>query len=116
MVKHKLLDIDIINRTANCSICGNVKIYSSGKNTAGDIKWKCSVRLKKENRIKQTPWSEYKKDYCEICGFVAKNKCQLDVDHIDGNNNNNDISNYQTLCANCHRLKTWENKDWLNKK
>ena len=38
--------------------------------------------------------------------------CQLDIDHIDGNRENNDIINLQTLCANCHRLKTYESKDW----
>jgi 5-methylcytosine-specific restriction endonuclease McrA len=38
--------------------------------------------------------------------------CQLDLDHIDGNNTNNNIDNLQTLCANCHRYKTWINKDW----
>ena len=38
------------------------------------------------------------------------------IDHIDGNKDNNDPSNYQTLCANCHRLKTYQNKDWENKK
>jgi 5-methylcytosine-specific restriction endonuclease McrA len=30
----------------------------------------------------------------------------LDVDHIDGDRFNNDPANLQTLCANCHRLKT----------
>ena len=33
--------------------------------------------------------------------------CQLDVDHIDGNHNNDEEVNLQTLCANCHRLKTY---------
>jgi 5-methylcytosine-specific restriction endonuclease McrA len=32
---------------------------------------------------------------------------QLDVDHIDGNHRNNNPENLQTLCANCHRLKTF---------
>lgn len=53
-----------------------------------------------------------RKDYCEQCGFVAAHPCQLDVDHIDGNAANNDPSNLQTLCANCHRLKTQLERDW----
>ncbi len=43
---------------------------------------------------------------CIKCGFVPEDICQLDVDHIDGNHQNNDPTNLQTLCANCHRLKT----------
>lgn len=57
------------------------------------------------------PWAEHKKDHCERCGFIAEDPCQLDVDHKDGDNANNDPSNYQTLCANCHRLKTKLNRD-----
>lgn len=58
------------------------------------------------------PHIAYKKDSCEKCGFLAEHSCQLDVDHIDGNKKNNDPYNLQTLCANCHRLKTYENRDW----
>jgi len=54
----------------------------------------------------------HKKGLCELCGFVPVNKCQLDVDHIDGNKSNNSAENLQTLCANCHRLKTFLNSDW----
>ena len=53
-----------------------------------------------------------KKDQCELCGFLPEHPCQLDLDHIDGDHSNNDPSNHQTLCANCHRLKTFRNKDW----
>jgi 5-methylcytosine-specific restriction endonuclease McrA len=44
---------------------------------------------------------------------VPVHPCQLDVDHIDGNRTNSKSSNLQTLCANCHRLKTHMNKDHL---
>lgn len=51
---------------------------------------------------------------CERCGFVPEWVGQLDVDHIDGNHNNNDPTNLQILCANCHRLKTHLSKDHMN--
>lgn len=43
---------------------------------------------------------------CSRCGFIAEDPCQIDVDHIDSDHANNDPSNLQHLCANCHRLKT----------
>lgn len=49
---------------------------------------------------------------CDACGFIPVDRIQLDVDHIDGNPSNNDPQNVQTLCANCHRLKTKLNNDW----
>jgi 5-methylcytosine-specific restriction endonuclease McrA len=48
---------------------------------------------------------------CESCGFVALHPCQLDVDHKDGDHSNNSPANLQTLCANCHRLKTMLNRE-----
>jgi len=67
----------------------------------------------------------YKK-YCRNCmrlrrlGYVKKDHCEyetcyhkgtfpfhiLEVDHIDGNSKNNSTNNLQTLCANCHKIKT----------
>jgi hypothetical protein len=64
---------------------------------------------KKPRRILTTTirrfYPRYKKDQCERCGFIAEHRCQLDVHHIDGNHQNNDIFNLMTLCANCHRLE-----------
>lgn len=57
-----------------------------------------------------------KESTCVRCGFVAENPCQIDIDHIDGNRLNNHKSNLQSLCANCHRLKTIECQDWLGAK
>lgn len=48
---------------------------------------------------------------CAMCDRSFEHLCQMDVDHIDGNHDNNDPANLQSLCACCHRLKTWENRD-----
>jgi 5-methylcytosine-specific restriction endonuclease McrA len=49
---------------------------------------------------------------CAKCGFVAENPVQLDIDHINGIHSDNSPENIQTLCANCHRLKTWQNREF----
>ena len=56
-----------------------------------------------------------KQDTCEKCGFTSEYPIQFDVDHIDGNHKNNSPENLQTLCSNCHRLKTYLNRDWEKK-
>lgn len=76
-----------------------------------------SKRLNKKYKRTIITWrAKIKDSCCNYCGFIPLHRCQLDIDHIDGNSKNNDPSNLQTLCANCHRLKTWQNKDWENKK
>lgn len=45
---------------------------------------------------------------CSKCGWnvihsVTK-RCPLEINHIDGNPSNNDISNLEVLCPNCHSL------------
>jgi 5-methylcytosine-specific restriction endonuclease McrA len=56
--------------------------------------------------LSNKPYLKFKKNQCESCLFIGIDSCQLDVHHIDGNHSNNSPSNLQTLCANCHRLKT----------
>jgi hypothetical protein len=46
---------------------------------------------------------------------LPEDDCQMTVDHIDGNRYNNEMSNWQTLCHNCHILKTIQNKDNSNR-
>ncbi len=43
---------------------------------------------------------------CERCGFVPKHRCQLDVNHKNGDHTDNRAENLETLCSNCHRLVT----------
>ena len=64
-----------------------------------------------------------KKDVCEECGWdpltdtrianitdpVVQNRVVrsvLEVDHLDGNHNNNEPENLKTKCLMCHRIKT----------
>lgn len=88
--------------SALCRYCDE-KLYSGPKTKA---------RKSRQKKLNKRPYLKYRKGYCEKCGFVAQHSCQLDVDHIDGDHNNNSESNLQTLCANCHRLKTFLEEDW----
>lgn len=49
------------------------------------------------------------KDRCEFCGFVPAVPQQLHVDHRRprSQGGSNAPENLQTLCANCHALKTY---------
>ena len=69
----------------------------------------CSRKCKELKR--KTPYRIHKEEVCCRCGFIPEDSCQLDVDHIDGNHTNNNPDNLQTLCANCHRLKTKEDRE-----
>lgn len=93
---------------AICSSCDKKRTPAS---IAGDRKHH-TKRLERVRQYKANPKPELRKTCCERCGFIPEAMCQLDLDHIDGNHNNDDPSNHQTLCANCHRLKTYLNKDW----
>jgi hypothetical protein len=78
-------------------------------------------------RNRSHPSRKYRKPYCENVdgrlGFVCTTTIPktlpngkvfdgwLDVDHIDGNPNNNNVENFQTLCSCCHAYKTLVNGD-----
>jgi hypothetical protein len=80
------------------------------------------------------PYLKYRKNYCEnqdgrlgfACTYSGPTAEQLvaaglddtfmgwlQVDHIDGNSENNVEENLQTLCACCHTVKTAISKDYL---
>lgn len=76
------------------------------------------------------PYSQNKGTHCQECGYTPftdtrvqeveddklRNRlCRtlLTVDHIDGNHENNDPENHQTLCTVCHAIKTVINGDTL---
>jgi 5-methylcytosine-specific restriction endonuclease McrA len=112
---HRLSNLDLDAKTATCHECGDVKVRLKVKNKRGNAIYRCYKAHRNQQRALYRPWSQYKEDVCSRCGFVPEHPCQLDVDHINGDKTDNSVENLQTLCANCHRLKTFNNKDWENK-
>lgn len=102
----------------NCNKCYRPLRKARKSNT---VHSQCAICRNKKSKYhkwyakKSAAKSAAKGNCCTSCGFIAVNACQLDIDHIDGNHNNNDPNNLQILCANCHRLKTWKNQDWKRK-
>ena len=110
---HKLTDINHDTRRAICSVCGPTKIKTRDKTKptlAG--RFRCKAVYLRNDKDKRWEYTRHKKDFCQGCLFKPEHSSQLDVDHIDGNRHNNNPDNLQTLCANCHRLKTHINRDY----
>jgi endogenous inhibitor of DNA gyrase (YacG/DUF329 family) len=107
-----------IKKTYNCIQCG---ISVTKDNTAGKFcSNKCSGAHKKaqtfleiesglvENRDARTLkafLAERDGDSCSSCGIGSEwnsRPLTLQLDHIDGNSDNNELSNLRILCPNCH--------------
>jgi hypothetical protein len=103
---HKLTDHNEEERTATCSICGPTKIKLRDKTNPLSSRYRCKAVYKRNIINYQYPYARHKGTECQQCGFIPVHISQLDVDHKDGDRWNNEPHNLQTLCANCHRLKT----------
>ena len=116
-LKHALTNINADEWTADCTVCGSgVRIRKSHFDTKADRQYyRCYRKYITTKTHIERPWVAHKQDVCERCGFLPEDDCQLTVDHIDGNRYNNEMSNWRTLCHNCHILKTITNKDNSNR-
>jgi Zn finger protein HypA/HybF involved in hydrogenase expression len=102
--KHRLSNINPVLHTAFCSNCGSVRVRVKSRKGI-KIRWRCCVADNRWHYEAGKRYRDFLKSKCEVCGFVPKNTCQLDVHHKDGNHENNREENLQTVCANCHRLQ-----------
>ena len=64
-------------------------------------------------KVERKGWTESEKEQVRInqdgkCAICQKPPPRWEYDHIDGNRENNDLSNCQGLCPNCHSVKTHE--------
>jgi 5-methylcytosine-specific restriction endonuclease McrA len=116
-MKHKVTNVNEDELTGDCAVCGvGVRVKKSYQKRENQKQhYRCYRKYLVTKISIERPWDFHRKDYCERCGFLPEHDCQLTVDHIDGNKNNNEVSNYRTLCANCHNLKSFQNKDHLNR-
>jgi len=102
-----------------CRSCRN-KPRAYGYRKGTKIYWRslcdtCIRQRKQQNTGGAPRWqlSGYKKKpRCELCGFRAVVREQLDVYHVDGNKNNVTTYNLKTVCANCQRLKSTQDLGW----
>ena len=99
--------------------CGKLGHNTGTKDSNGHYYYRqiCESHHNEKYGMKSGKYTIYKKTYCERC-FISDNKMSssiLQVDHKDGNKNNNSPANLQTLCYTCHKDKTSICKDWINK-
>ena len=85
--------------------------------------WKCHLASYGAQPLEEGI-TEAKKTYCENVDERLGYKCTasipykgaLEIDHIDGNAENNTIENIQTLCRVCHSYKGHKNNDYKKRR
>lgn len=94
-----------------CKQCKSALAKANGVSKHGFKKWHkyCSNCAKAAYNPKYG-YLLNKKPHCEVCGFIAVDKCQLDIVYLDGNKKNKNKSNIKTICANCNRLANKKSK------
>lgn len=121
---HSITEADERSLTGICAECGPVGVRRKKcvSSTLG-WRWQCREKLRAEKLKARPPSTRVVKGkfrdglgpVCERCGFVPEDRCQLEADHIVARwrGGTDEPENRQTLCANCHALKTKQDRlDW----
>ncbi len=107
---HRVINKDPIKMMGECLSCGRIRLRRNHKVLI------CST----SRRILAHPPDIHRRPFlkphilgqCEKCGILNKDKRFFDVNHIDGDHDNNNIENLELLCPNCHRIESlyqWKN-------
>lgn len=107
-----------------CAVCAKPILASLNKKTCSracantnraGIKYKTgSVRDKvKDQRAIKLRLLEARGDRCERCGYAKREI--LHVHHKDRNRTNNELSNLELICPNCHYEEHFLEKSWLRR-
>lgn len=101
----------INNECLNCKAeTSNVKFCS--EKCSAEYKWNCTKKNIEKND-KQYSQSVYRKYLLEKHGHICKLCCAVEwqgqivplvLDHVDGNSDNNNLSNLRMICHNCDAL------------
>lgn len=87
--------------------CGYRKGKKFKKKNALEYCFKGSI-INSDRLKKKLIRDGYKNNKCEICGIYKwiGEELSLELDHIDSDHYNNEFSNLQILCPNCHSIVT----------
>jgi hypothetical protein len=103
----------------NCINCSKEVNKKSGKYCSHDCQqtWQRAEKLKAgvlDPRCIKKVLLKERGEKCEECGITNWNgkRIMFDMDHIDGDHNNNDFSNLRLICPNCHsQTDTYKGKN-----
>ena len=103
---------------------GLFEANQAGKGLLRGVRYKSkSDVFKSDNRVANqvlAKWLKLERKWCcEECGISEWNDkpLTLEVDHIDGDNSNNELTNLKILCPNCHsQTPTWRGRNLTGKK
>lgn len=100
-----------------CVVCYNTSKHSRKSNETKYLKYIQEWKLGKQNGMRgKTTISNHIRKYlfiranskCELCNWsqvnIHTNKIPLEINHKDGNFMNNQESNLELICPNCHSL------------
>lgn len=87
--KHRLSNIDPVERLADCTTCGRIKIHKRDKG------WRCSTEANARSRLYKRAYraSRHKAKSCQICH--SRKRLVWDHDHATGEHRG-------TLCSTCN--------------